>query len=176
MDVLSKLSKIREQAIKLHGEQKYGDLPYEVHLYNVINVLSRYIEINYSNFNLFASGWLHDILEDTEISHELFIKKFGNPVYEIVWALTDEEGKDYNERKEKMYKKLIHNQDAIIVKLADRIANIEFSYLNFNQEKLHKYYYQNERFLDILNNNVKTKVGNELLKYLNFINLNNVNN
>ena len=44
---------------------------------------------------------------------------------EIVFCCTDELGRNRKEKKEKTLPKTASNPDAIIVKLADRIANIE---------------------------------------------------
>jgi (p)ppGpp synthase/HD superfamily hydrolase len=167
MDLFLKLDKIREKTIELHGNQKYGYLPYEVHLISVVNVLYRYMNLNDINFNLFASAWLHDVLEDTNISKKEFVNIFGLEIYDIVFALTDEDGENYDEKKEYMYKKLINNQKAIIVKLADRIANIEYSLINYNRNKLFKYQGQNNRLNEVLKNNIHTNEGKLLLVILN---------
>ncbi|MEI6312325.1 MAG: hypothetical protein WCP57_08710 [Bacteroidota bacterium] len=163
------LTSIKQKAISLHGNQKYGIFPYEFHLFNVVNVLARYLCPNENNFNLFAGAWLHDVLEDTNISKEDFIEIFGIELFNIVWGLTDGVNGDYFQKKEKMYEKLIHNQDSIIIKIADRIANIEFSLINSDEKKLKKYLEQNERFNAILLNNIKTELGLELLNVLNNI-------
>jgi (p)ppGpp synthase/HD superfamily hydrolase len=161
------LNKIKQRAIFLHSNQKYGIYPYEIHLFNVVNVLARYILPNKDNFNLFAGAWLHDVMEDTSISKQKFIESFGEKLFKIVWCLTDGENGDYNQRKEEMYKKLINNQDSIIIKLADRIANVEFSLINSDEKKLNKYIEQNEHLNEILYNKVETELGVELLSKLN---------
>ena len=50
---------------------------------------------------------------------------FGEDVAEMVFAVTDELGRNRKERKVKTYPKIAANPEAIILKLADRIANIE---------------------------------------------------
>lgn len=158
----------KDFAIESHNSQKYGKYSYEVHLTNVVSVLFRNdILLFYKNYNLLASAWLHDILEDTTISKEEFIDRFGESIYETVWSLTDGEGNNREEKKTKMYSKLIHNQDGIIIKLADRIANLEFSIINQNMNHVVKYINENDALNINLENHIKTELGNKLLNQLN---------
>ena len=110
-------------ATRNHGLQDYDGFPYDVHLDKVVDVLKRF---GYSGHYLIA-GYLHDILEDCPVSYSDIKKLFGEQVAEIVYCVTDELGRNRKERKEKTYPKIRSNQDAIIVKLADRIANVEHS-------------------------------------------------
>ncbi|OWP85267.1 hypothetical protein BWK59_01120 [Flavobacterium davisii] len=158
---------VKDFAIESHKFQKYGIYNYDVHLINVVSVLFRNdILLSYKNYNLLASAWLHDILEDTTISKEEFIDRFGESIYETVWSLTDGDGNTREEKKSKMYSKLIHNQDGIIVKLADRIANLEFSIINQNMNHVVKYLNENDALNISLKNHIKTELGNELLNQL----------
>lgn len=166
--IIERYNTIRDFAILNHKSQKYGKYPYEIHLTNVVSVLLRQgLFISEDNYSLLASAWLHDILEDTSVTHDEFIVQFGQEIFDIVWALTDGEGNNRKERKDKMYKKLIHNQNAIIVKLSDRIANVEFSLINQNCEHLNKYAVENKELNKRLKNNIQTDLGNKLLKDLN---------
>ena len=112
----------RMVAVKLHASQSYDEVfPYEKHLDDVVDVLKRF---GYSGKYIVA-GYLHDILEDTGFSFNDTKKHFGIEVAEMVYCVTDELGRNRVERKEKTLPKTASNPDAIIVKLADRIANIE---------------------------------------------------
>ena len=112
----------RMAAVKAHANIPYDDIfPYEKHLEDVIDVLKRF---GFSGKYIVA-GWLHDILEDTGISFNDIKKRFGIEVAEIVYCVTDELGRTRDEKKIKTLPKTAGNSDAIIVKLADRIANIE---------------------------------------------------
>lgn len=112
----------RLMAVKAHGTQAYDDLfPYEKHLDDVVAVLKRFgLDGKY-----IIAGWLHDSIEDGAISYNKILKYFGLEVAEIIYCVTDELGRNRKEKKDKTYPKLIANPDAIIVKLADRIANVE---------------------------------------------------
>ena len=121
-----KLVKLAEQfAINAHGNQRYGAHPYSYHLGAVQRVLGRFGFGN--DVVLVASGWLHDCVEDTGISIDEIERLFGPNVSDIVHRVTDEPGVNRKERKAKTYPKIRGHQQATIVKLADRIANVEAS-------------------------------------------------
>ncbi|WP_082035880.1 HD domain-containing protein [Pedobacter lusitanus] len=158
----------REFAIKSHGDQKYGISPYEIHLGNVISVLMRFnVDLsNAYNLNLLIAAWLHDVLEDTKITKDQLQEKFGTAVAEIVYTLSDDEGNSREERKANFYKKIAHNEDAIIVKLADRISNVEFSIIHGNDQKYELYKAEEEKLETALLPALKSALGIELLQYL----------
>lgn len=123
MEYTDKLVKeARMVAIRAHGNQDYdGIFPYEKHLDDVVDVLKRF---NVGNKYLIA-GYLHDAIEDGALSYNKITEYFGREVAEMVFAVSDELGRNREERKSKTYPKIKANPDAIIIKLADRIANIE---------------------------------------------------
>jgi (p)ppGpp synthase/HD superfamily hydrolase len=110
-------------AIKCHGTQDYdGVFPYEKHLDDVVDVLKRF-SIVHPKF--LCAGYLHDAIEDGAISYNKIKTHFGLEVAEMVFCVTDEMGRNRKEKKQKTLPKTATNSDAVIVKLADRIANIE---------------------------------------------------
>ena len=112
----------RMVAVRAHSNQTYADIfPYEKHVDDVIDVLKRF---GYSGKYIVA-GYLHDTWEDNGLSYNKIKKYFGVEVAEIVYCVTDELGRDRPEKKAKTLPKTASNPDAIIVKLADRIANFE---------------------------------------------------
>jgi guanosine-3',5'-bis(diphosphate) 3'-pyrophosphohydrolase len=105
-----------------HGDQRYDNIfPYKKHLMDVIRILSD----NGCDFKLQICGALHDTIEDCNISYNDIKDYFGEDVAEIVYCVTDELGRNRTERKAKTLPKIASNSDAVIVKLADRIANIK---------------------------------------------------
>ena len=135
---MKRLTKIKEAAyfaIWLHGMQKYDDKPYFYHLEQVVDVLN---EFGFTDEKYIISGYLHDTLEDCAISYNDIKKDFGFEIAEIVYCVSDESGRNRKERKEKTYPKIKSNADAIIVKLADRIANLNNSLKN-NPSIAHMY-------------------------------------
>jgi (p)ppGpp synthase/HD superfamily hydrolase len=81
---------------------------------------------------------LHDSLEDTELSYNDIKRAFGIDIAEIVYAVTDELGRNRKEKKEKTYLKIKGNWKAIAVKICDRIANINHS--KIYNSRLYKMY------------------------------------
>ena len=119
-------------AERVHFGQMYGSFPYTKHLDDVDNVLVRFGFFH--NWDLRIAGQLHDAIEDVTGDAKIGIRDtilldFGVDVSNIVDSVTDGEGKNRKERKAAVYEKLKNNKKGKIVKLADRIANIEWSLL-----------------------------------------------
>lgn len=112
----------RMVAVKAHSNQSYDEIfPYEKHIDDVVDVIKRF---GYSGKYIVAA-YLHDTIEDDGISYNDVKKHFSVEIAEMVYCVTDELGRNRKEKKEKTLPKTASNSDAIIVKLADRIANIE---------------------------------------------------
>lgn len=112
----------RMVSIQAHGNQTYDEIfPYHKHLDDVVDVLKRF---GFSG-KFIVGGYLHDIIEDTSLSYNKVKRHYGLEVAEMVYCVTDELGRDRKEKKEKTLPKTASNPDGIILKLADRIANIE---------------------------------------------------
>ena len=110
-------------AESVHGNQKYDEIfPYMKHIYDVIEVLKRF---DFKSNKILIGAALHDSIEDGAISFNKIKRHFGEKVAEMVYCVTDEMGRDRKEKKAKTLPKTANNPDAIILKLADRIANIE---------------------------------------------------
>lgn len=105
-------------AQRAHGDQKYGDQPYIVHLAAVRTVLA---EFGFDGDYLVAA-WLHDVLEDTKTTYRTLDAAFGLDVAMLVVAVTGN-GANRKERNANVYEKLQMGPRAIPLKLADRIAN-----------------------------------------------------
>lgn len=114
----------RDYAAKKHAAQRYGDKPYTVHLAAVRDVLR---EAGFDDEHPLAlAAWLHDTIEDTDATREELTDRFGARVADLVWAVTGI-GKNRKERNENAYAKIRAYPEAAILKLADRIANVEAS-------------------------------------------------
>ena len=105
-----------------HGDQKYGDKPYVTHLIAVRNVLKDFG----FNGDLGVAAWLHDVVEDTDVDFHQLDNAFGELVTRLVWAVTGV-GSDRRGRNKDAYAKMRDYPRSIILKLADRIANVESS-------------------------------------------------
>ena len=130
---MSKLTSARQFATKVHGEQKYGDAPYVSHLDDVVNILR---EFGYSDEDILSAGYLHDCLEDTDTQPNVIREMFGEDVLKMVDFCTDEEGPNRKVRKTRTYERMKNTlneasvservifNNAVVVKLADRLSNV----------------------------------------------------
>jgi (p)ppGpp synthase/HD superfamily hydrolase len=115
---------MRKVAVKHHGNQKYGDeFPYVIHLQAVESVLLR--------FGVFDElircvAWGHDLLEDTDLTYEELDMLFPKEVVNAIAAVTEPKGGNRKWRHEQTYPRIVQNEFSLLVKLADRIANLEF--------------------------------------------------
>jgi len=161
----------RAFAIAKHDGQKYSTYPYEVHLGNVVTALMRFgiLPDCDANYQLLAAGWLHDVLEDTDATYSELETAFGTAIAQMVFCVTDEEGVNRKERKAKTYIKLAQNPDAVIVKLADRIANTEFCLVHGNQSLFAMYKKEQPGFQEALSPAIRAGVAEKMMEYLNML-------
>jgi len=135
-----------EVARNLHNGQSYDIFPYTKHLRDVVTILEEHGFVN----EYIIAGWLHDSLEDCNISYSKILKAFGKDVAEMVYAVTDPKGRTRQEKKVKVYEDLKNYPKAIAIKLADRIANIRNCIRMGNTEKLERYRKEDQDFREAL--------------------------
>jgi len=119
-------------AAMFHEGQKYGDEPYTAHLVDVDRVL---LKFGHTDPVIRAAGRLHDVIEDTSLDAETLAALLTDypeaaEVVAIVRAVTSKPGKNRRERNKATYPGIRALDKAVIVKLADRIANTARSFLN----------------------------------------------
>lgn len=162
-ETLSLVRRAEYYARLKHGNQAYNDeLPYTWHLEQVVNVVKKFgqdAEI------IEAAAWGHDLCEDAGCSYNDIKKRFGEEVAEIVYLVTDEKGRNRKERHEKTYPALAKNEKAVIVKLADRIANVEAG-LSSKDGKVEMYRSEYKYFKDTLFNEEHDEKTLQMWKYL----------
>lgn len=147
------LEQIRLAAHRLHESvnQFYdGDKPYGYHLDMVVKEVYAYGHLvlvgEADLLPLFMGAWFHDSIEDARVSYNDVKKialKFGLTeeqaflASEIVYALTNEKGRNRKERAGKRYYEGIRNTPyAPFVKMCDRMANIRYSCGSYNMGNL----------------------------------------
>jgi guanosine-3',5'-bis(diphosphate) 3'-pyrophosphohydrolase len=138
------LHKARTFAVNAHGDQMYGEKPYIYHLDKVAILLVDFGE------DAQIIGYLHDVLEDTKINYAEIERNFGSLVADCVSLLTDELGSSRAERKAKTYANLALVEGsyklALIVKTADRLANVDECVTQNNQKLLSMYRQEHIKF------------------------------
>ena len=102
------INKAREYAILKHSEtnHKYDGKPYDVHLKMVYDFGCKYIHILPNNETIeevLASCWTHDVIEDCRETYNDVKKVLGEKVADIVYALSNEKGKNRSERANSKY-------------------------------------------------------------------------
>jgi (p)ppGpp synthase/HD superfamily hydrolase len=123
----------RDFAIEAHGDQMYGEVPYTIHLYDVQQLA---LQINDQDRILHRSfvsdvSWLHDVVEDTDVTVGELERKFGQDRGRAVALVTDPEGYTTRKaRKDVLHVRLssldvfrVDHRAALLVKLADRLSN-----------------------------------------------------
>jgi (p)ppGpp synthase/HD superfamily hydrolase len=78
--------------------------------------------------SVILAAWGHDLIEDTRVSYNDVKDKLGFTAAEIIYAVSNEKGKNRKERaNEKYYEGIRNTPGAVFVKLCDRIANVQYS-------------------------------------------------
>ena len=90
--------------------------------------------------------WGHDLIEDCRITYNDCKNKLGEIPANIIYAVTNEKGRNRAERANDAYYEGIRNTPgASYVKLCDRIANVQFGKLT-KSPMFDKYKLENEHF------------------------------
>lgn len=134
---------IRQSAHDLHQSvnQSYGDnLPYGYHLDMVVEGIRQFGHLvcvrEEDVLPLFFGGYYHDSIEDARLTYndvmntarKYMTEEQALMATEIVYALTNDKGRNRSERAgEKYYEGIRTTPYAPFVKLCDRMANITFS-------------------------------------------------
>ena len=147
------ISCLEKAAFQIHDDvnQKYDHvLPYGFHLKMVASFVSRYgylvAESEADILVLYGSAYLHDTIEDARMTYNDIVKfiddfrvgslvlpeeikrKLEEQVPEIVYALTNEKGRNRKERaNETYYKGIRDTRFASFIKMCDRLANIQYT-------------------------------------------------
>ncbi|MEK9173727.1 MAG: HD domain-containing protein, partial [Patescibacteria group bacterium] len=123
------LTSVFEFADKAHrGQLRKSGEPYINHSLNVAKILA---EIGMDEKTI-ASGLLHDVPEDTEVSLEEISKTFGEEVAYLVDGVTKlgkiklrgSKEEVYLENLRKMFLAMAQDIRVVIIKLADRLHNM----------------------------------------------------
>jgi len=139
-------------AAEQHKGQKYGDGEFINHPEEVARILLDTFnpELGENQRILVIAAWLHDVLEDTDTTMETLVKEFGEDVANLVFAVTNEPGKNRKERWVNTAKKIRSHPLGIHLKLADRIANVSAS-IRQRSDLLGMYLKEDEMFYAELN-------------------------
>ncbi len=147
------VKRIKESAHALHASvnQTYDKmLPYGFHLDMVVDSVYRYGHLVCSCDDdvlpLFFGAYYHDSIEDARLTYNdttktalrYMTERQAYVAAEIVYALTNDKGRNRAERAgERYYKGIRETPYAPFVKLADRLANIRYSFTHCNESNVY---------------------------------------
>ena len=138
------INEIRNDAHALHASVNHAYdriRPYGFHLDMVVNWVRKYIEVvcvsEQDVLPIYFAAFYHDSIEDARLSYndvmkiakELMDEEQAYLATEIVYALTNEKGRNRAERaNEKYFAGIRETPYAPFVKLADRLANTSYAF------------------------------------------------
>ncbi|MBI5064946.1 HD domain-containing protein [Candidatus Woesearchaeota archaeon] len=100
--------------------RKDGVTPYIEHPKAVVGILR---SVGIQDDVILSAAWLHDVVEDCDVSLETVRKEFGDSVANLVDGMTQRN--DKNESDEEYHNRIIsNNNDVRTIKLADVLHNM----------------------------------------------------
>ena len=153
-----KYLKALNYAARAHSDQKtpYG-LPYLTHISSVAMEVIHACEeskIDIEKADLaITEALLHDTIEDTDIKYDDIYTSFGIDIAEAVDALTKDKNLSKKEQMaDSMNRLLTQNYEVQMVKLADRITNMQKPPEHWDSDKIYKYNKEAKFILSCLKN------------------------
>ena len=141
---------------KHKGQIRKNNTPVEyiTHPINVANLVKKYANNAVNIDDLVSSAYLHDTLEDTNTTYEELICNFGNIISNLVKELTNNDvlKKEMGKTKYLSMKMANMSEDALIIKLCDRLDNVSSLY-DTNKAFIDKYLRETISILNYIINN-----------------------
>jgi (p)ppGpp synthase/HD superfamily hydrolase len=123
---MTQLTRALVFAAEAHANQRRkgaAQEPYINHLLEVLDLVTQ--ATNGDDIELLVSALLHDVIEDTAVTHEDLKAAFGERVLHIVTENSDDMSLPKDERRRQRIAAMAHKStDARIVKIADLISNL----------------------------------------------------
>ncbi|MGQ8367450.1 HD domain-containing protein [Glaciecola sp. 1036] len=136
-----RLNKALQLAVKSHANQvrKSDGAPYINHLLEVQDILVTVA--NVIDEDIIIAGLLHDVLEDTPVTHDELVQNFGTRIASIVKLLTDDKTKPLEERRELALTKLHDAPTSVkLIKLADICSNASHIPSKWSEQRVMEYF------------------------------------
>ncbi len=131
-----------------HRNQKYGERPYVTHLADVVARVKTITQ----DPEVIAAAWLHDIIEDTQVTYGDVERQFGKNVADMVWAVTGV-GHDRAAKMANAIEKIAKTPGAELVKSADRLSNARASKEEKKMKLYQRYKDEHKDLSPVLGNN-----------------------
>jgi (p)ppGpp synthase/HD superfamily hydrolase len=134
--------------------RKFVNKPYfGAHVVKVNGIVKQYT----TEEDILCAALLHDVIEDCfedpEVGYHILEQEFGKRVADIVLELTSSKediDDNYNSKADYLIVKMIHmSDDALIIKLADRLQNISDAF-TASERFRNKYFQETVQIMDEL--------------------------
>lgn len=104
-----------------HRRKDFDQTPYINHLAHVAHLLAE----AGCDVNVVAAGYLHDTIEDVEVSYETLVAAFGQDIADLVREVTDDKTLHWRARKQAQIDHAPHATARVAaLKLADKVSNL----------------------------------------------------
>lgn len=151
---MNKVERARIFATAAHAavdqRRKYTNEPYIVHPTEVAAIVAG---VPGATPEMIAAAWLHDVVEDTQVTEQVIREEFGDAVADIVMWLTDvSRPEDGNRARRKAIDRAHTAQapaEAQTVKLADLISNTK-TITAYDPEFARVYLEEKRQLLEVL--------------------------
>ncbi len=140
-------------AARVHGPQviKGSGAPYVVHVVKVASEVLRAADGSFDVGLSMQCALLHDCMEDAGVSADTLRAEFGAAVADGVSALTKNESLPKGEQMaDSLRRILLQPREVQLVKLADRITNLEPPPPHWSNEKCAQYLVEAQQIHDAL--------------------------
>jgi guanosine-3',5'-bis(diphosphate) 3'-pyrophosphohydrolase len=132
-----------------HGDQRRPTgVPYVEHLLEALEVLV--VGAGVTNPDVLAAAILHDVIEDTNCTAADIAARFGPRVAELVgWVTIPKPARDedrWTVKQASLLRLADAPRDAILVKLADRVSNVQ-TLRNLTPDRQRAYYAQTVQYI-----------------------------
>jgi len=114
-----------ETARKAHAGQLRRGSDGHPFIDHPLAVAERLYQLSYGD-EVIAAALLHDVVEKSEIENDELRERFGDPVADLVGALTEDDSiEEYEERKREHRQRIGHiGGDAVAIFAADKLTNV----------------------------------------------------
>lgn len=157
--------------------RKGGNIPYIYHPMETAFLVSQMTD----DEEVIAAAYLHDVLEDTQVTAEEIEKQFGSRVLELVQAETEDKSRTWQERKEHTVEHLPSApREVKILTLADKLSNMRATardylmlgdeiWLRFNEKRKSRHQWYAAGVLSGLSDMAEEPAYQELKRLYDFV-------
>lgn len=139
---------MRFAAVAHEGQsRKDVELPYIVH---PVSVMRRIASWGIVDAPILSAALLHDTIEDTAVTYELIRSRFGEPLAKLVNEVTRYDDLTYADKAEYMRSFANKSIPAVVIKIADRLCNVEDFAFADKEKYAFKYFWKAECVFDLL--------------------------